>query len=266
MIERRSALRRLATGFAFTEGPAWDSTGQALVFSDIPNGITWRFAAGQLTADRRDNGNGNGNAFAPDGGLLTCEKTARRVTHTRDGRVTVVCDRFDGKRLNSPNDVIVTAAGVVYFTDPRFGPDADLEQPYKGVYRVTPDGDVRRIIESMEKPNGLVIKRDGRLYVDDSEHAHVRCFALDARGLPCDEGPVFATAKGLVDGMTEDDAGNLYVACDGVWVFDERGNHLDTIAVPETPSNCIFGGADRRTLFITAQTSVYAIDLARAGS
>jgi gluconolactonase len=238
------------------------------MFSDIPNATTHElWPNGEVRAFRRDNGGGNGLYFAPDGTLLTCEKNSRRVTRVgAGGEVAVVCDRFDGKRLNSPNDVIAAPDGTVYFTDPRFGPADDLEQPVKGVYRVDPAGVVTRVIEDMEKPNGLVLAAGGeRLYVDDSEWAHVRCFAI-AGGQVADEGPVFAEVRGLADGMVEDDRGNLYVACDGIWVFDVHGTYLGTIDVPETPANCTLGGAHGRTLFITARSSVYSIELLRTSA
>ena len=262
---------RIATGFQFTEGPVWCDT--ELRFSDIPAGIiyAWR-PDGTISRWRSPSGHSNGLTRSRTGALIAAEHGNRRVSVTdASGTPQTLIDRFDGKRLNSPNDVIVRSDGVVFFTDPPYGIDpADQEQPVNGVYAVHPDGTVIRIADDFIRPNGLALSPDERtLYIDDSRRRHVRAFDLATDGtltncrILCD---LDHPQPGSPDGMKVDEAGHIYVAgATGIWVFEPDGRCLGVIAVPELPANCTFGDADRKTLYITARTSIYRIRTTTAG-
>ncbi len=262
---------RIATGFQFTEGPVWCDT--ELRFSDIPAGIiyAWR-PDGVVTRWREPSGNSNGLTRSRTGALIACEHGNRRVSISdAQGNPHALIDHYDGKRLNSPNDVIVRSDGVVFFTDPPYGIDpADQEQPVNGVYAVHPNGTVLRIAEDFIRPNGLALSPDERtLYIDDSRRRHVRSFDLGA-DCSLSNGRILCDMDhpqlGSPDGMKVDEAGHLYVAgATGIWVFEPDGTCLGVIALPELPANCAWGDADRKTLYITARTSVYKVRTTIAG-
>jgi len=262
---------RIATGFQFTEGPVWCDT--ELRFSDIPAGIIYAWHPdGTISRWRSPSGHSNGLTRSRTGALIAAEHGNRRVSITDvHGQPQTLIDRYDGKRLNSPNDVIVRSDGVVFFTDPPYGIDpADQEQPVNGVYAVHSDGTVRCIADDFIRPNGLALSPDERtLYIDDSRRRHVRAFDVAHDGtltnsrMLCD---LDHPQPGSPDGMKVDEAGHLYVAgATGIWVFEPSGACLGVIAVPELPANCAFGDADRKTLYITARTSVYRIRTTIAG-
>ena len=256
---------RIATGFQFTEGPVWCD--DELRFSDIPAGIiyAWR-PDGTVRRWRSPSGNSNGLTRALNGALIACEHGNRRVSMTDSaGQPQVLADTYDGKRLNSPNDVVVRSDGVVFFTDPPYGIDeAAQEQPCNGVYCVHPDGHILRLAEDFIRPNGLAFSPDEQtLYIDDSRRRHVRAFTVAADGtlsnsrILCD---MDHPQPGSPDGMKVDQAGHLYVAgATGIWVFEPDGTCLGVIAMPELPANLAWGDADKQTLYITARTSVYRI-------
>lgn len=256
---------RIATGFQFTEGPVWCD--DELRFSDIPAGIiyAWR-PDGTVRRWRSPSGNSNGLTRALNGALIACEHGNRRVSMTDSaGQPQVLADTYDGKRLNSPNDVVVRSDGVVFFTDPPYGIDeAAQEQPCNGVYCVHPDGRILRLAEDFIRPNGLAFSPDEQtLYIDDSRRRHVRAFTVAADGtlsnsrILCD---MDHPQPGSPDGMKVDQAGHLYVAgATGIWVFEPDGTCLGVIAMPELPANLAWGDADKQTLYITARTSVYRI-------
>lgn len=259
------APERIATGFQFTEGPVWHD--DHLRFSDIPAGIIYALHSdGQVSRWRDPSGHSNGLTRSRSGALIACEHGNRRVSISAGhGQPKTLIDRYDGKRLNSPNDVIVRSDGVVFFTDPPYGiEESAQEQPVNGVYAVHPDGTVLRIAEDFIRPNGLALSPDETtLYIDDSRRRHVRAFALAADGrisngrVLCD---MDHPQPGSPDGMKVDEAGHLYVAgATGIWVFEPDGTCLGVIAMPELPANCAWGDADRKTLYITARTSVYRI-------
>lgn len=257
---------RLATGFQFTEGPVWHPNG-LLLFSDIPAAriYAWR-RDGRVAVWREASGNSNGLTIDRSGRLLACEHGNRRVSITeRDGTVTPLAETFDGKRLNSPNDLVMRSDGTVYFTDPPYGIEPlPSEQPCNGVYRVQPDGTIDRVLDDFDRPNGLAFSPDESvLYVDDSRRRHVRAFDVLPDGT-LHNSRVIADMDhpqpGSPDGMKVDQAGHVYVAgATGVWVFEPDGTHLGVIVTPERPSNCAWGDADGRSLYITARTSVYRV-------
>lgn len=267
-----SELKRLATGFRFTEGPVWHPDGY-LVFSDIPGDTIYSLNGDKAEAFRRPSGNSNGLTFDRQGRLVACEHGNRRVSLTlADGRVIALATHYRGKRLNSPNDVVVKSDGAVYFTDPPYGVrEADRELDFQGVYRIGPGGELALLADDFAKPNGLAFSPDEKvLYVDDTDEQWVRAFDVRQDGL-VENGRVFARlegpGEGRPDGMKVDVEGNVYVTGPGgVWVFAPDGKRLETIETPEVPANVAFGGEDGRTLYITARTSVYSVRVRHAGA
>lgn len=264
-------LRRLASGFRFTEGPTWYARANCLIFSDIPTDTLYAWTAtGGVRVWRQPSRNANGNTTDAAGNLITCEHGSRRVTRTEsDGRVTVLAERFNGKRLNSPNDAAVDADGSIWFTDPPYGiKPAESEQPANYVFRLAPDGTLTAVATDFDRPNGICFAHaPPTLYVADSGRPHhVRRFAVRADG-SLTGGEVFAVIDpGVPDGIRADAYGRLFVtAADGVWVFAPERELLGKILVPETPANCAFGGPELKTLFITARTGLYAITLHTRG-
>ncbi len=261
-------VEQVATGFTFTEGPAWDGKGN-LYFSDIPENVIKRVdEAGNVSVFLEPSGKSNGLMFDGKGDLLACRHWERDVARiSPDGTVEVLADSCDGKKLNSPNDCIIAADGAIYFTDPHYGLEGrPREQDVEGVYRLTPDGTVTRVIDDMTRPNGIFISPDGKtLYVADTEEKKVRAYTLQPDGSATD-GRDFPAMTGSPDGMTLDSEGNIYcTGGGGVWVFDPGGKHLGTIETPETPANCTFGGPENKTLYMTARTSVYRVQLLKSG-
>ncbi len=269
-----SALKaeKVAGDFKFTEGPVWNRAG-FLLFSDIPANTIYKWTpGGKAEVFRQPSGNSNGLTYDRQGRFIACEHSNRRVSRTeRDGKVTALAEAYQGKRLNSPNDVVVRRDGNIYFTDPPYGIPKEQKQEleFQGVFRLSPKGELTLIAKDFDRPNGIALSPDEKtLYVDDTTRRHVRAFTL-ARDGSASGGAVVAdlkVEKGGVDGMKVDAKGNMYVTGPGgVWVFDKAGKHLGTIAVPETPANCAFGDRDYKTLYITARTSLYRVRLPYAG-
>lgn len=265
-----ATVRKLAGGFKFVEGPAWDFKNNALYFSEIPPSHIIRYADGQATVANSASGKANGLMFDRDGKLVACEGAdadgGRRISRAVPGEPAVdVATHYQGKRFNSPNDLWLDAAGGIYFTDPRYGPSDDMEMETEAVYYVSADGNVRRIIDDLVKPNGIALSPDGRwLYVLDNGADALYRYRVRAPGRI---GPARRIAYvNHPDGMTVDVKGRLYVTtADGVVVLRPHGGWVGTIPVPEVPANCTFGGQGNRTLFITARTSLYAIDTQTRG-
>ncbi|MEL6375240.1 MAG: SMP-30/gluconolactonase/LRE family protein [Pseudomonadota bacterium] len=276
-------VKQIATGFDWVEGPVWFGDGGYLLFSDIPNNRIMRWTPdGGVSAFRAPSHYANGNTRDREGRLITCEHGTRRVTRTElDGRITVLVDRFQGKRLNSPNDVVVKADGTVWFSDPHYG----IKTNYEGfaaeqelpcnVYRFDPKtGDLAVVCDDFAGPNGLAFSPDeSRLYVADTgamfdadARRHIRAFDVDAQGR-LTGGDVFHTIDpGAADGFRVDSDGNSWSsAADGVHCIAPDGRRLGKILVPELVSNVCFGGRAKHELFITATTSVYRIVLNRRG-
>lgn len=279
-------VERLWTGGRWLEGPAWFAAGRYLVFSDIPNNRMMRYdeAGNTVATFRQPSNNCNGNTIDNQGRLVTCEHLARRVTRTEfDGSITVLVDRIDGKRLNSPNDVVVKSDDTIWFTDPSYGIMHDYEGDYGKeeiggchVYRHDPaTGHTVRVLDSFLKPNGIALSPDeSLLYVADTGASHqldgprhIRKFAVDGNNSLTDLG-VFATCTaGLFDGFRVDRTGRIWTSAgDGVHCYDPDGTLIGKIRIPEIVSNVTFGGAKRNRLFITATTSLYAVYLTANGS
>jgi gluconolactonase len=256
---------RLATGFVFTEGPLWHPEG-FYYFVDVRASRLYRITPGRAAELLREKtGGGNGTTFDLQGRLVLCEGDNRRVTRiTAGGAVEVLVDRYEGKRLNRPNDVVCKSDGSLYFTDPGLRvPLAERELTYAGVYRVSPDG-TTTLIADCEYPNGLAFSPDERvLYVANTRWtAYIHAIELDAGGGPIRR-RIFADMSsdetdGVPDGLKVDVEGRVYcTGPGGTWVFAPDGARLGIIRTPEVPANLAFGGPDLRTLFFTARTSVY---------
>jgi gluconolactonase len=270
-----SRVDRLATGFQFTEGPVWNPVDGVLLFSDIHANRIYAWSPdGGVTLFREPSGNSNGLTYDQAGRLILCEHETRRLARLdRQDVYTVLSDRFQGKRLNSPNDVVVKSDGTIYFTDPPYGiqPEAQ-ELPFQGVFRFDPARQAMTLLaEDFDRPNGLAFSPDeGVLYVaDSSSRRHIRAFTVRPDGTLCD-GRVFAVirseAPGNPDGMKIDVEGHLYsAAAGGIWVFQADGETVGVISTPETPANCAWGDDDGRSLYITARTSIYRIRLTVPG-
>ncbi|NEP39329.1 MAG: SMP-30/gluconolactonase/LRE family protein [Okeania sp. SIO2H7] len=267
LFPQGAKIKRVVTGFQFTEGPIWFSEANYLLFSDIPaNKIYQLTPNGKVSIFRQFSNNSNGLTRNKQGKLIACEHCTRRLTQTeKDGSITILAEQFQGKKLNSPNDVVVKSDSKIYFTDPSFGIKSEQqEQPYQGVYSLSNDGKLTLVADDFERPNGLAFSPDEKkLYIDDSYRHHLRVFDVQDNGI-LTNGKIFYDMKinkpGCPDGMKVDIQGNIYcTGAGGIWVFNPEGNHLGTIVTPEIPANCAWGDADLQTLYITAQTSIYTI-------
>ena len=273
LIPADANVERLATGMQFTEGPVWHACGGFLVFSDIPADQMKRWSPiDGLTDYRVPSGKSNGLTYDRQGRLLACEHANRRVTRTEaDGSISVIASHYQGKRLNSPNDLIVKSDGSIYFSDPPYGlgeafsEPAEQEQPGNGVYRLSPDGKTLTVlVDDFDRPNGLCFSPDeSLLYVDDTARMHIRVFQVQADG-GIDKGRLFAEENGeggVPGGMKVDVRGNVYLTGPGgIWIFSPQGEHLGILKVPEGAANLAFTGPQWRTLIITATTSIYRVE------
>ncbi|MEU4797771.1 SMP-30/gluconolactonase/LRE family protein [Streptomyces sp. NPDC023327] len=274
-------LEKLYDHCRWAEGPLYLPAWRQLVWSDIPNDrmLRWDEATGAVSVFRSPAGHSNGNTLDREGRLITCEQGNRRVTRTEpDGSITVLADRYAGKRLNSPNDAVVRSDGSVWFSDPDFGITSDYEghraereQDGLNVYRVDPGtGEVRLVADCFEAPNGLVFSPDERqLYVSDTRGGVIRVFDVREDGTLSD-GEVFAEATDGVsrfDNLRFDDGGRLWAAAiaGGVHCYDPDGTLIGRLNIPEPVSNIAFGGPKNNRLFITASTSLYSLVTAVTG-
>lgn len=273
ILDDSAQLEKLASGFKFTEGPLWHPRG-FLLFSDIPENTIYKLNANKKAeVFRRPSGNTNGNTMDREGRLISAQHDRRVTRMLEDGRVVTLVERYQGKRLNSPNDVVVKSDdGSIYFTDPPYGISVQQEElGFYGVYRLAKDGKLTLLVKDFLRPNGIAFSPDEKkLYVDDSEKGHIRVFDVQPDGTLAN-GRVFAELKdpskqGVPDGMKVDVQGNVYsTGPGGVWIFSPSGNLLGRIVLPETATNLGWGDSDYKTLYITAGTSIYRIRLKVAG-
>jgi len=283
-------IERIASGFRWCEGPVYFRDLRCLIFSDIPNNrmMRWNEEDGGVSVFRQPSNYANGNTRDRDGRLITCEHDTRRVTRTEhDGTLTVLIDRFQGKPLNSPNDVVVSSDGAIWFTDPGYGIQGNYESSAErafelptNVYRLDPVTAVATVVAGdFVRPNGLAFSPDEtQLYIVDSAGAalggpsHIRVFDVRAKSLA--HGRVFADmGKGSTDGIRTDVHGNLWCTYgwadrseDGVRCYASNGDLIGKVHLPETPANLTFGGPKRNRLFVCASTSIYAVYLNDMGS
>lgn len=260
------AVETIQGGFQFTEGPQWHQPEQALYFTDIPASTIYRYLEGQQAMARVMPSN-MANGLAVDGNnmLVAAEHGSRSVSRNGGAIATM----FEGKRLNSPNDVVVAADGTIYFTDPPYGINNTTgEIGFNGVFRLAPDGALtaERRGAKTERPNGIGLSPSGRtLYVADTSDGAVYQFPIQADGA-LGERAVFAQTAGGADGLAIDTGGNLFVTSNaGIEVFAPSGTRWGAITVPMKPANCAFGGTDHKTLYITAQSTLYRVRLTHAG-
>lgn len=285
-IVGHARVERLWTGSRWAEGPAWFAAGRYLVWSDIPNNRMLRFddCDGSVSVFRQPSNNSNGNAVDREGRLVTCEHLSRRVTRTEhNGALTVLADSYEGKRFNSPNDVVVKSDGSIWFSDPPYGILFDYEGGRATseigdchVYRIEPNtGEVTLVADDFEKPNGLAFSPDENyLYVADTGITHkidgpkhIRKLAVNEGGKSLGKSTIFANCTaGLFDGFRVDEDGRIWTsAADGVHCYDPDGTLIGKVKIPELVSNLCFGGAKLNRLFICGTTSLYAIYLAVNG-
>ena len=272
-------VERLYTGSKWAEGPVWFGDLRSLIWSDIPNNrmLRWDEETGAVSVYRKPTGYANGNSRDRQGRLITCEHGGRRVSRTEpDGRVVTLADRFNGKRLNSPNDIVCKSDGSIWFTDPTFGilgwyegHKAEPESPMN-VYRWDPSGKLEVVAEGINQPNGLAFSPDEKiLYIVESRSTPRKILACDVVGgktLANRRTLIDAGPKGTPDGFRVDMDGNLWcgwgmgeAGLDGVHVFDPTGKRIGRIDLPERCANLCFGGVDRNRLFMAASTSLYAL-------
>ncbi len=277
-----AGVHKLYTGCQWAEGPAWFAAGRYLVWSDIPNNRILRYdeTSGNVSVFREPCGNTNGHTVDRQGRLVSCEHQGRRVSRTEfDGSVITIADSWQGKRFNSPNDVVVKSDGSIWFTDPAYGIDTDYEGDRADseigachVYRVDPGtGKVDAVITDMVRPNGLAFSLDeSKLYVADTGATHVaghpadiRVFSVAAGGKKVRGGKSFATCTaGLFDGFRLDEQGNIWTSAgDGVHCYAPDGTLIGKVKVPEVVANVCFGGAKRNCLYIAGTTSLYMVRL-----
>ena len=268
LLDHDAKLATVATGFGFTEGPVWDPSGFLYVSDEEINKIFRVYVADGRKEEVLALGDPDGNTFDREHHLLDCASILRAIIQIEpDGHYKVLADHYQGKRFNSPNDVIIGPDGAIYFTDPTLDlvKGEKQEIPFQGVYRLDSKGEVRLLTQELTQPNGLAFSPDGKhFYVDDTKQRNIRVydFALNAT---LANGRIFGEepggkGDGVPDGMKVDTDGNLYVTGPkGIWVWDSAGHHLGTIAMPEQPANLAWGDADYGTLYITATTSVYRL-------
>ena len=273
LVDHQAKLQTVATGFGFTEGPMWDAAGFLYVSDETINKIFRVYPDGKKE-EVIALGDPDGNTFDRQHRLIDCASVLRAIIAvTTDGKYKILADHYEGKKFNSPNDVIVGPDGALYFTDPTLDLVAGEKQeiPFQGVYRLDDKGNVRLLTKDLTQPNGLAFSPDGKhFYIDDSEQRNIRVYDAASDGT-LSNGRIFgeepgAKHDGVPDGIKVDKNGNLFVTGPrGIWVWDAQGNHLGTIALPEQPANLTWGDKDYRTLYITATTSVYRLELKTQG-
>ncbi len=262
-----AAVKKLASGFIFTEGPAADAQGN-IFFSDIPNNKILKWSLdGNLSTFCENSDGANGLYFDKDGNLLACQGSGRKlVSIDPNGNVTVLADKYQEKPFNSLNDLWLDPKGGVYFTDPNYGRNRDsMQQDGEHVYYLTPDRKkVIRVINDMVRPNGVIGTPDGMLlYVADHGDRKTFVYTINNDGTLSNK-KLFAPESS--DGMTIDNEGNIYLTTGVVAVYNSKGEKIETIIIPESPANVCFGGKDKKTLFITARTSLYSLQMRVKGA
>lgn len=267
LVREAAEVHKIAGGFKFTEGPALGLDGR-IWFSDIPNERIHVYdpATDELKVFREESGRANGLMFAPSGALFACEGGARRLTRQFDGEVTVIADSWEGRKLNSPNDLTLDNHGGVYFTDPRYGDRSDMELDVEAVYYVPRNGKIQQVIADLVRPNGIILSHDRQtLYVVDNGEGKIFAYDVTGPGRLANRRLFAEGVRG--DGVTIDERGNVYCAAgEGhVWIWNPQGELLQKIPFPEGPANCTFGGDNSTTLFVTARTGFYALQMNVAG-
>lgn len=273
LINKDAKLELVAGGFGFTEGPVWDPAGFLYVSDEEQNKIYKVSASGQKT-ELIALGDPDGSTYDRNHQLIDCASVLRAIIRIdSNGKYTVLADRFEGKKFNSPNDVVMGPDSAIYFTDPTLDLVAGEKQelPFQGVFRLNSGGKVTLLTKELSQPNGLAFSPDGKkFYVDDSKQRNIRVYDFQSDGSLAN-GRIFGEepggkGDGVPDGMKVDLRGNLYVTGpDGIWIWSPEGEHVGTILMPEQPANLAWGGANLDTLYITATTSVYKLNTLSRG-
>jgi gluconolactonase len=274
LIPPDAKLETVATGFGFTEGPVWDAAGFLYVSDEETNKIFRVYLSDGRKEELISLGDPDGNTYDRRGRLIDCASVLRAIIAvSNDGKYKILADHFEGKKFNSPNDVILGPDGALYFTDPTLDlvKGQKQELPFQGVFRLDDKGNVKLLTKDLSQPNGLAFSPDGKkFYVDDSEQRNIRVYDVSADG-SLTHGRIFGEEPGgkddgVPDGIKVDREGNLFVTGPkGIWVWSPAGTHLGTIAMPEQPANLTWGGEDLHTLYITATTSVYRLQTSTHG-
>jgi gluconolactonase len=246
----------------FAEGPVWSPEGWML-FCDVPTDRIMKFVPGQgAEVFREDSHGATGNALDSQARLYTCESRMRRVTRTdKKGKIEVLADKFEGKRLNAPNDITVRHDNHVYFTDPAFGSQMESrELNFFGVFHITPKGELEVVAKPKGRPNGITLSPGGKiLYVANSDEKKVYAYDLDKNGAASNERAVITGIEGIPDGIRTDEKGNIYVAAKAILIYTPDGKLIRQVALSEKPSNLAFGDGDMQSLYVTARSSIYRL-------
>jgi gluconolactonase len=278
LIDPGAEVERLATGFTFTEGPAWNRQGEFLLFSDMPGDVRRRWSERDGVEEvMRPSNKCNGMVYDSDGNLLVCEHVTSSLVRERpDGTRETIASHYDGKELNSPNDVVTRSDGTIYFSDPSygrmpvFGLEREQDLSFRGVYRIPAGGGEPELVVSedeFEQPNGLCFSPDESLmYINDTPRGLIRVYDVAPRGALAGGRLFFegigsgVIEEGVPDGMKCDEGGNIWVTGPGgVWVISPQAEHLGVVAVPEAVGNLAWGGRDWKTLYMPSSTSLYRV-------
>jgi gluconolactonase len=266
-------LRRLCSGYLFSEGPVWDIKTDTLYFTDFKNFQIWQWSEeGGARLYRENSNRAIGLSMDAAGRIVAAESKAHAVSFSDNEKSQIIADNFLGKRFNSPNDVVAAKDGYIFFTDPYSEMMGEAKElGFNGIFSISPHGELRLVDDAFEHPNGLAFSPDeSLLYVNDTKKQQIFAFSVD-KNKAAQKAGVFAHVnasygKGVVDGMKVDSHGNVYVTGPGgIWVFSPNGSPLAVAYIPEWAGNLCFGGSDSRTLFITASASVYALDVGISG-
>ena len=262
-------IDRVASGMRYTESPLWGHEG-FLLYAEAPSGRVYKLLPNQRPEVLYEFREGaQGITFDRDGRLYVCQPKGRRVVRVgKKGEVEVLAERFEGKRLNAPNDIVVRRDGHAWFTDPAFGSQQEgRELDFHGIYHLTPKGELELVAKWSGRPNGIALAANGRtLYVANSDERSVSAFDVDRRGEAANERKVISNIAGVPGGIKVDDEGLIYVAAERVFVYQSDGKPKGALQLPETPSNLAFGDSDYGALYISAQTTIYRIRVNAKGA
>lgn len=273
LIKPTGKVETIQEGFAFTEGPAWDPSG-SLFFTDIPNTTIHKFSKGSMSAFTTKSNHANGLMVAKDGRLLACQMDGQVVAYdTKTAKFSVLADKYEGKRFNAPNDLVIDKEGGIYFTDPLFRAPTPLPQGVQAVYYISKDKSVTRVTGDIAAPNGIGLSPDGtKLYVCPSKQEEMLVYEVSGPG-KISKGKTFCKVKQPegksgtgADGITLDVKGNVYITTNlGVQIFSPEGAFRGLVKFPQQPANVTFAGPERKRMYVTARTGVYAVDMPIAG-